>query len=218
MKRLGQQFLDSLTPGVRILLAMLTTAALVTFIGQLTRAVDLNRWLALTAQSFWHGQLWRIVTYALLPAGILNFIFNAVALVMLGGRVERVRTRVEMWIICIVSTTGAGLAEVLLPFSSSIPLAGGGPMMFGLLAAWCFACGHERISLIPSREITVRQLALVFVGVSFFVMVFTAGWRSAAVMAAGGFNGWLYVWLWHKWLMSRAGRVAPSDRISRLEL
>jgi hypothetical protein len=40
----------------------------------------------------------------------------------------------------------------------------------------------------------------------------------AIVMAAGGLSGWFYVWARHKWLMSRASRVVPSERISRLEL
>lgn len=210
--------LASLTPGVRVLLGVLMTVGLATFIGQWTRIFELNGWLTLTAQPFWHGQIWRLVTYAWLPAGILIFFLNAFALVMLGGWVERVRSRSELWIICIVSAAGAGLAEVLLPFSSSIPLAGAGPMIFGLLAAWYFLCGHERISLVPFGEMTVRQLALLVGGVSFLVTFFTTGWRSAAVMAAAGLSGWLYVWLWHKWLMSRASRVVPSERISRLEL
>ena len=218
MKRLWQQFLDSLTPGVRVLLGVLTVAGLATFLGQWTRTFDLNGWLALTAQPFWHGQIWRLMAYALLPVGILNFIFNAFALIMLGGWLERARSRSELWIICAVSVAGAGLAEVLLPFSSAIPLAGAGPMMFGLLAAWSFLCGHERVSMIPFGEMIVWYLAAVAGAASILLTIFSAGWRMAAVVAAGGLSGWLYVWLWHKWLMSRASRVVPSERISRLEL
>ncbi len=218
MERLWQQFLDSLTPGVRVLLTVLTAAALATLIGQLTRAFDLNGWLTLTAQPIWHGQIWRLVTYAVLPAGILNFIFTAFALIMLGGWLERVRSRGELWIICFVSAAGAGLAEVALPFSSSFPLVGTGPMMFGLLAAWSFLCGHEKILMIPFGEMLVWHLALAAGAVSLLFTAYSAGWRVAAVMAAGGLSGWLYVWLWHKWLMSRAGRNVHSERISRLEL
>jgi membrane associated rhomboid family serine protease len=214
MNRFRNQFLAALTPGVRILLILLTAVALAMFIGRLTRAFDLDGWLGLTAQQFWHGQIWRLVTYALLPAGILNFIMNAFALIVLGGWLERVRSRGELWIICVVSTAGAGLAAVLLPFAQ---LNGAGPMMFGLLAAWCFHCGHEKVSVFPFGEITVRQLALA-AAVSLLFTAFSAGWQMATVMAVGGLSGWLYVWLWHKWLMSRAASVATSERISRLEL
>jgi membrane associated rhomboid family serine protease len=215
MNRFRKQFLASLTPGVRILLGVLTAAALATFIGQATDVFNLDGWLALKTHPFWHGQIWRLVTYALLPAGILNFILNVFALIVLGGWLERVRSGGELWIICIVSAAGAGLAGVLPPFAS---LTGAAPMMFGLLAAWCFHCGHEKISLFPFGEMTVRQLALAAAAVSLLVTLFSVGWRMAIVMAAGGLSGWFYVWARHKWLMSRASRVVPSERISRLEL
>jgi membrane associated rhomboid family serine protease len=218
VSRFWKQFLAALTPGVLVLLVVLMATGLAAFIGRLTHAFDLNGWLALSAQQFWHGQIWRLVTYALLPAGVLNFILNAFALIMLGGLLERVRSRGELWIICIVSAVGAGLAVVLLPFLNSAPLAGAGPMMFGLLAAWCFHCGHEKISMFPFGEMTVRQLALAAGAVGLLVIFFSAGWWMTAVMVAGGLSGWFYVWVWHKWLMSRASRVVPSERISRLEL
>ena len=215
MNRFWNQFLATLTPGVRILLAVLTATALAAFIGRATVDFNLDEWLALTAQQFWHGQIWRLVTYALLPAGILNFIMNAFALIILGGWLERVRSRGELWIICAVSASGAGLAAVLLPFAQ---LTGAGPMMFGLLAAWCFHCGHEKVSVFPFGEMTVRQLALAAAAASLLFTAISAGWQMATVMAAGGLSGWLYAWLWQKWLMSRASRVVPSERISRLEL
>jgi hypothetical protein len=39
-------------------------------------------------------------------------------------------------------------------------------------------------------------------------------WRSTP----GGLAGFPYLWLKHQWLMSRAGSVAHSERIYRLEL
>jgi membrane associated rhomboid family serine protease len=173
MSRFWNQFLAALTPGVRILLAVLTATALAAFIAQATGAFNLDGWL------------------------------------------ERVRSRAELWIICSVSAAGAGLAAVLLPFA---PLSGAGPMMFGLLAAWYFHCGHEKVSVFPFGEMTVRQVALVAAAVSLLFTAFSAGWQTATAMAADGLSGWLYVWGWHKWLMSRASRVVPSERISRLEL
>jgi hypothetical protein len=49
-------------------------------------------------------------------------------------------------------------------------------------------------------------------------MLFSAGLTAALVMSSGGLVGWLYLWLRHKWLMTRAGRAFQSERISRLEL
>jgi membrane associated rhomboid family serine protease len=117
-----------------------------------------------------------------------------------------------------VAAAGAGLAKVLLQFSNPLPLVGATPMMFGLLIGWGFLCGHESISMLPFGEMTVWKLVLFAGAVSFLIMVFTAGLVTAIIMVAGGLTGWLYLWLKHKWLMSRSGRVVPSERISRLEL
>jgi membrane associated rhomboid family serine protease len=218
MKNFWQRFLAALTPGVRMLLGLLAAVWLAAVAGKSLHTFDLHDWLALSGPKFWSGQIWRLVTYALMPAGFFDFIMNGIALVMLGGMLERHWSRGEFWRYCLVAAAGAGLAKVLLQFSNPLPLVGAAPMMFGLLIGWGFLCGHENISLVPFGEATVWKLVLVAGAVSFLIMFFTAGPVTAIIMAAGGLTGWLYLWLKHKWLMSRPGRVVPSERISRLEL
>jgi membrane associated rhomboid family serine protease len=218
MKILWQRFLALLTPGVQWLLCLLAAMYLTAVIGKSIRAFDLYDWLALSGPKFWGGQVWRLVTYALLPAGILDFLMNSVALVMLGAMLERHWSRGELWLYCVVAAAGAGVAKVVLQFSSPLPLVGAAPMMFGLLIAWGFLCGRENISLVPFGEMTVWKLVLVAGAVSFLIMFFTAGLVAAIIMAGGGLTGFLYLWLKHKWLMSRSGSVVESGRINRLEL
>jgi len=218
MKKFWQRFLDSLTPGVRILLCLQAATYLAAIIGKSIQVVDLYGGLALTGPAFWRGQIWRLVTYASLPAGILDFLMNGLALVMLGGLLERHWSRSQLWLYCLVAATGAGSAKVLLQISSPLPLVGAAPVMFGLLIGWGWLCGRQTISLMPFGEMTVDKLVLIAGAISFLVMVFTTGLVPAFIMSAGGLTGWLYLWLKHKWLMSRASRGAPSERISRLEL
>ena len=218
MKIFWQRFLAALTPVVRFLLASLTAIYLMAVIGTLTHAFDLYGWLSLSGPKFWSGQIWRLVTYALLPMGIMDFLMNGLALVMLGGILERHWSRGEFWLYCAVAVAGAGGAKVLLQFSSPMPLVGAAPMMFGLLIGWGFLCGRENIVIVPFGEITVWKLVVVAGAVSFLIRLFTAGLFMAIIMSAGGLTGWLYLWLKHKWLMSRASRVAHSERMSRLEL
>jgi membrane associated rhomboid family serine protease len=117
-----------------------------------------------------------------------------------------------------VAAAGAGLTKVVLQFSSPLPLTGAAPMVFGLLIAWGFLCGRENISLVPFGEMTMWKLVVVAGAISFLIMFFTAGLVTAIIMAAGGLTGFVYLWLKHKWLMSRASSVIHSERINRLEL
>jgi membrane associated rhomboid family serine protease len=218
MKILWQRFQALLTPGAQLLLCLLAGMYLTAVIGKLIRAFDLYDWLALSGPKFWSGQIWRLATYALLPAGVLDFLMNSVALVMLGGMLERHWSRGELWLYCIVAAAGAGGAKVLLQFSNPLPLVGAAPMMFGLLMGWGFLCGRQSLIIVPFGEMTVWKLVLVAGAVSFLIMFFTAGLVTAIIMAGGGLTGFLYLWLKHKWLMSRASSVVDSERINRLEL
>ncbi|HEY4330334.1 MAG TPA: hypothetical protein VGN88_11405, partial [Phycisphaerae bacterium] len=69
MKGIWQRFQARLTSGVRWLLILLVSAWMVTVIGDMSHLLNLNGWLALTGPAFWHGQVWRLVTYPLLPFG-----------------------------------------------------------------------------------------------------------------------------------------------------
>lgn len=212
------RFLASFTPGVRILVCLLTAAYLADVLGKSIGAYALADWLALSGPEFWSGQFWRLVTYALLPAGIMDFAMNIIALVMLGGMIERIWSRGELWRYCIVAAAGAGVAKVLLQSSVPLALTGAAPMIFGLLIAWGFLCGYERISIVVFGETTVWKLVLIASSISLTVMFLTSGSATAMILAAGGGAGFLYLWLQRKRLMSRPGCVAHSDRISRLEL
>jgi len=186
--------------------------------GKLTGRFDLGGWLALSGPTFWSGQIWRIVTYALLPAGVLDFIFNGFALILLGGRLERQWSRGEFWLYCLVTATGAGLAKVVLQGSNPLPLTGAAPMMVGLLAAWAFQFGREKMSFAPFGEIAVWKLVLGAGAIGFIGMSLSAGFGAAMVMMAGGLTGLLYLGLRHRWMMSRPGSVATAERINHLEL
>jgi membrane associated rhomboid family serine protease len=218
MRNFWQRLSASLTPGVRVLLGLLAAAYLAAVIGTMLHAYNLRGWLALSGPDLWRGQVWRLVTYALLPAGIMDFVMNSIALVILGGLLERHWSRGQLWLYCLVVVVGAGVAKVLLQSASPLPLTGAAPMMFGLLIAWGFLCGGEVINLLVFGPMTVWKLVLGAAVISLFILLLTAGLIAPLILAAGGLTGWLYLWLKHKWLMSRPGRVTRSERISRLEL
>jgi membrane associated rhomboid family serine protease len=219
VKKYLQQFLGLLTPGVRILLGVLTLVYLVALAGKLTTAFHCDDWLSLSARQFWDGQVWRLLTYALIPAGALDLVANGFVIILLGGLLERIQSRGVLWTICLISTAGAGVAKVTLQFSIAAPLIGATPMVFGLLAAWCYLCGHEKIAVPLFGEMLVGHLALLAGAVSLLGMVISAGLSTALVMLSGSLSGWFYVWLRRKSFMYRAARTVHSEpNISRLEL
>ena len=218
MKQFRQRFLALLSPGVQILVGLLAAAYLAEVMGRLSHAFYLSDWLALSGPKFWSGQLWRLVTYGLLPAGIFDFLMNSIVLVVLGGMLERHWSRGELWVYCGVVVLGAGLVKVLLSSSSPQPMSGAAPLLFGLLIAWGFHNGRETISLAPFGEMTVWKLVCFAGTLSLLLQLFTAGTNHAFIMASGGVIGLLYLWVKLKWLMNRAGSVVHSERIHRLEL
>jgi len=218
MKAWGGRILAELTPGVRVVLGLLTAAGLAAVLGQALARWHLENWLALSGPWFWHGEVWRLVTYVLVPPGLMDFLMNGLAVVLLGRMLERHWSRGEFWIYCLVTVAGAGLAKVGLQCSNPQPLTGAGPMAFGLLIGWGFLGGREAITVVFLGETTVWKLVLLTGAVSLLGLGFTAGLVPALIMAAGGLAGFTYLWLKHQWLMSRAGSVVQSERIRRLEL
>lgn len=218
MKTFRQQFLNSLTPGVRGLIALLVLVYLAVLAARMTGTADLPGWVSLTGPQFRNGQAWRVVSYALVPAGVVDFIMNGFVLILFGGHLERHQSRGALWMICIFAALGGGLAKVTVEWSSPAPLVGATPVVYGLLAAWCVLCGRERVMMPLIGEIFVWQLTLVAVAVSFLVMALSTGISDALVLLGGGAGGWFYVWLRRKWFMGRTARTVHSERMARLEL
>jgi membrane associated rhomboid family serine protease len=175
MKRLWHRFLASLTPGVRVLLCLLSAVYLAAVIGKFSHGYDLNRWLAVSGPNFWHGQVWELITYPLLPMTVLDFVFNSLMIVLLGGLLERIWSRVEFWAYCAVAAIGAGLAKIILQSSNPFPMTGTTPVVFGLLAAWGNLFGHEKVLLVFFGEMAVWQLALLAGTVGFVTVLFSTG-------------------------------------------
>jgi membrane associated rhomboid family serine protease len=218
MKHLWNRFLGSLTPGVRVLLTILSVLSVTAIVGRIIHFALLDQWLPVSGPLFWSGQLWRVVTYVLLPVGVPDFLINGLMIAMLGGSLERVWSRKEFWIYCAVAAVGGGLAKVTLQHSFPVPLMGGGPLVYGLLAAWACLFGHERASFAIFGKMTIRQMVLLGAAVSFVMSWFSAGLTNALIMVSGGLAGWGYIWLRTKLVMGQESRTVNSERISRLEL
>jgi membrane associated rhomboid family serine protease len=218
MSILWKRFLAPLTAGARMLLLILTVLYVVAVAGVFSHAYNLYNWLALSGPAFWKGQIWLIVTYALLPASLLDFLFNWILILFLGSWLERAWSRSQLWTYCLVAAAGAGLAKVLVQPASPFAMVGTTPIVFGLLVAWGKHFGHEKVLFWFIWEMTVRQAAVLLIAISFLVMLPCAGLVNASIMLCGGVGGWLYLGLQSRLIRARRSQTVASERMGRLEL
>jgi membrane associated rhomboid family serine protease len=218
MRSIWHRFLQSLTPGIRTVLGVLAVVYLVEAMGRWSSAYDLSTWLVLKGPAFWKGRVWLVVTFVLLPAGIMDFLFNGMQIACLGPLIERAWSRAELWSYCLITAAGAGLVKVALQPSSHVLLTGTGPVVFGLLAAWARLYGGEEIRLGLIWQTTVRQAALLLAAITFLMVVASGGLVNAVLTLSGGLVGWLYLSLRWKVNLARHSRPVTSERMSRLEL
>lgn len=71
------------------------------------------------------GQVWRLITPALLHANLMHLFFNMYMLVMLGGAIERNRSKIEFVSLVLVSAIFSAMAQFFLPDMFTVPTARG---------------------------------------------------------------------------------------------
>jgi membrane associated rhomboid family serine protease len=218
MRSTWHRFLAPLTPGVRLVLAVLTVMYLAAIIGIYSRSYNLYEWLAVSGHAFWGGHVWTIVTYALLPSGIWDFLFNWILILAVGTWLERKWSRAELWTCCLIALLAAGVAKVIVQPSGLRLMAGTTPVVFGLLAAWGRLFPHDSVQLWFLWDMTVREAAILLTVIGFVVMIPCSGPVNAAIMLCGAAAGLLFVWLHTKIVRRRGSRTVVSDRMGRLEL
>jgi membrane associated rhomboid family serine protease len=218
MKAAWHRFLAPLTPGVRVLLFVLAVTYVGAVTGIFSRSYNVYPWLGLNGWTFWHGCVWTIVTYALLPASLLDFLLNWVMVLFVGVYLERVWSRRQFWRHCLISTLGAGVAKVLLDPAGPMLMVGTTPIVFGLLAAWGWIFANERVLFWFIWDMTVRQVAIVLAIVCVLLMLPCAGVKTVAIMLCGGVAALASLWVQSRFVRSRASRSFVSERMGRLEL
>jgi membrane associated rhomboid family serine protease len=209
-----------LPPGVREPLALVVAAGLVALAGAYSRAFDLYRPLALWPDDVWRGFVWQAATYALLPVGVADLIFNGFFFAMLGTRLVQIWTRRQFWWFCFAAVLGTALVKLALTPLNRAPLAGIGGVIFAMLAAWYRLFAHEEVMLMAAWRMRMRTAVLIIGGLNIiFGLLSPCGfWNALAILVGGSATGWLYLTVQSRWLMGRRARRLPEERISRLEL
>ena len=218
MRRFWHRYVASLTVGVRALLLVMAALYLAAWTGRISQSCDLYGWLGLSPSAFWKGRLWTVVTYALLPAGLLDFLFNGFMIGWLGANIERAWSRWGLWSYCVLTAVGGGVAKILLARFDPSMIVGPAPVVYGLLIVWMRLSGHERVQVWFGGETTVFRVGLVLMALSAVFMLSCAGWVNTLAVLCGALAGWLYLSLRWKLNRARPDHLVESQRIRRLEL
>lgn len=217
MKKLLANVFGSMPFGARLLVLMYAFG-LIGWLGVYSQTFDVYRWLALSPALVWKGEVWRLVTYAFLPGGIVEWVISLFWLITLTSVLGRNWSGAGYWGYCLLTIVAGALPVVLFQPGSERGLAGCLALIFGLLVAWDRLYQRERMILLGFGEITVRQAALLVALINVFLVFFCNGLRVTLAMLTGGLAGYAYFFVRNRKSMRVASQKVSSERIARLEL
>ena len=219
MKNGLRNFVSSMPSGARLLLLAYALGYPLAFAGHYTHTFELYEWLGLSPAKVWRGEVWRLVSYAFLPAGILDWVVSGFWLATLISVLGRNWTARGFWGYCLL-----GIVAGAIPFVAFRPgmeggFVGSAGMVFALLAAWDWFYRRERLILLGFGEISVRQAVILIAIIDSIILFFwCGGWFVLPAMWCGGVAGWIWLRLRAKMFLGKTPQQIRSERVARLEL
>jgi membrane associated rhomboid family serine protease len=218
MKAAFRNHCSALSNGAYLLLLLYAATYPLVLAAHYARLFELGPWLDLSPALCWRGEIWRLVTYAFVPNGIVDWAVSLLWMAILVGVLGRNWSSRELWTYSLVTIlTGALVIVIVMPGRQN-GVVGNAALIFGLLAAWYQLNGREQIILPGVGRMTVRQGVIILAIVEIIISFFCLGWLVTLAMMCGGGAGWLYLRMRGKHALNRRGRPAYSDRVNRLEL
>ena len=219
MSNVIRRFFSGLPFGVRLLALGYLVLGAVALTGVYTQTFDLYAWLGLSPARVWRGEVWRLVTYGFLPAGILDWVISGFWLATLIAVLGRNWTARGFWGYCLLGIIAGAIPFVLLKREMEGGIATSAGMMFALLVAWDWFYRRERLILLGVGEISVRQAAILIAIIDSLILFFwCGGWIVMPAMWCGGVAGWVWLTLRTKLFMGKTPQQIRSERVARLEL
>ncbi len=219
MKNLFKNFFTSLPLGARLLVLVYLLAFPLALAGNYSHTFDLYLWLGLSPAKVWEGQVWRVLTYGLLPAGPIDWLLGSFWLATFASILGRNWSGLGFWSYCLLGVFGGAVPIVVFKSGMQGVVAGNFAMIFALLVAWDRFYKNERIILLGIGEMSVRQAAILIGIINSVIAFFSCGgWFLMLTMWCGGVAGWLWLVLSTKLFMGKPPEQIRSERGARLEL
>jgi membrane associated rhomboid family serine protease len=194
-----QMHLPQMSRVNKILVISIVTMFVLNSLAKLS-GMNLLSLLGLSGQTFFSGHLYQLVTYAFIPNGLLEVIFDALILWFLGSEMEDLWGEKRYLSFLLAVVLGGGLIYLLISllFLSSGPLYSyplSGPA--GVCSALCVVYGI----LFPDRQmylyifpVKAKWFAVILVGISLYQGIFAPGgvlaWSQIGAIVCGVV--WMY--------------------------
>jgi membrane associated rhomboid family serine protease len=145
-------------------------------------------WTALAPERVWHGQVWRLVTWALVETSPLSLVFTCISIYKFGGELaprwgDR---RLRRFMLHVVLAAGAASALGALVSESAWHMyrAGGWAVSDALVIAWARQYPNATLRLYGMIELSGRQLIAFTVGFTALIAISTSPFVMAPELVA----------------------------------
>jgi membrane associated rhomboid family serine protease len=215
MKAVFRNFFSALSNGAYLLLLLYAAVYPLAMAAHYARVAEVGPWLDLSPALCWRGEIWRLVTYAFIPNGIVDWAVGLLWMVILVGVLGRNWSSRELWTYSLITILAGALVIVVVTPGRQTGVVGNAALIFGMLAAWYQLNGGERIIVPGIGGMKVRQAVVIIAIIEGLISFVCLGWLVTLAMMIGGGAGWGYVY-WRKQGLRGSSQPGKWERVRRL--
>jgi membrane associated rhomboid family serine protease len=178
------------------------------------------RHLGLQGWSVVHGEVWQLVSYAFLHAGVMHLLFNMLALWMFGAQLETdwgYGLFMQFYFFCVI---GAAVTTVLISFTGILSVSpltttvGASGGIYGLLLAFGMLHGESEVMLFPLPFlIKAKYFVIGIIGLALYGALSSARTLGQSTAYMAHLGGLLFGYLFLKFVPRRGFGFAASERM-----
>lgn len=212
------RFWQSLPPVTRFLATLSAMGFLVTRVLSLA-GLPVLHWLFLDASAIQSFQLWRLITYALIPGDPISAFFQTLFLIFLVPDVERAWTHSFFAFFFSICAAASGLVFLWILGNSGVGVLTNSGAMLGIVLAWNQINQFQRFRLsVAGTEVSCTIAAMIWALCILVPVAFGCGWIFTPAVATGAPAAWLVLRLHTAFSNRRSARAANRPRLNHIEL
>ena len=188
-----------LTRGIKVLLIIYVVVFLIQQTGDRFLGTHLWSVLALYPPAFYDAHaVWQILTFSFLHGDVFQLFFNGLLLAFIGMELEVVMGTpkfIKYYAICTLSSAVLYLT-MDLAFHFTLPLAGPGGGLYGLLMAYALLFGERVMLFMLLFPLKAKHFIWILATLELMTSIFSANGNLSALSSIGGMIAGLgYLWV-----------------------